>query len=151
MAYEAGRGRFETVLKGIRIRLTLHRACQSRLGASVATGVSPNVDRVGPLQSRFDGGSIELVDLEIPVVIARLECPLRLNVPELAFTSDGTRIVLPDFKGHILHVWDLRVIREELAGMGLDWDMPPYPSVPQTQKPEPLRVEINLGELKPSS
>ena len=96
-------------------------------------------------------GVVELVDLKVAVVIARLECPLRLNMPELALASDGTRILLPDCKGHILHLWDLRKVREELAAIGLDWDLPPYSPPPPTEDPAPLRVELDMGDLEARS
>jgi hypothetical protein len=40
-----------------------------------------------------------------------------------------------------LHVWDLRLIRQRLAAMGLDWDLPPYEPAAQPAAP-PLKVEV---------
>jgi len=57
------------------------------------------------------------------------------------FSPDGTHLVAThkDFQG--LSVWDLRRIRQHLAGLGLDWDQLPYPPAnPRT--PTPLRVEV---------
>jgi len=40
----------------------------------------------------------------------------------MAFTPDGSQLVVPDdARGHLLHVWDLRVFRRQLAEIGLDW------------------------------
>lgn len=65
----------------------------------------------------------------------------------LALAPDGTSVVYPDPAGSRIHIWDLRAIREQLASMNLDWDLPPYPPAPATDKPQPLRVKVDLGEL----
>ena len=46
-------------------------------------------------------------------------------------------------------VWDLRLLRERLAEMGLDWDAPPFlPADKNHKHTAPVRVEIDLGELQ---
>jgi serine/threonine protein kinase/WD40 repeat protein len=62
------------------------------------------------------------------------------------FTPDGTRLIgVGTGKG--VRVWDLRLIREHLAEMGLDWDAPPYPPVdPVGKVVPPPRVEVRLGD-----
>ncbi|MGO9112624.1 MAG: hypothetical protein ACLP9L_25615 [Thermoguttaceae bacterium] len=57
---------------------------------------------------------------------ARLENPNQDRARYIAFSPDGTQLVL-DGEADSLHVWDLRAIRDELAQRGLDWDLPPYP------------------------
>jgi hypothetical protein len=43
------------------------------------------------------------------------------------FGPDGTRLAATtDY--NVLVLWNLRRIREELAALGLDWEMPPHPS-----------------------
>jgi hypothetical protein len=42
-----------------------------------------------------------------------------------AFSTDGTK--LGAGRDHIIHLWDLRRIREQLAVSGLDWKSTPYP------------------------
>src|SRR5438105_3316980 len=44
----------------------------------------------------------------------------------LAFNADGTQLAACESRD-ALRIWDLRQIREQLADMGLDWDLPPYP------------------------
>jgi hypothetical protein len=58
----------------------------------------------------------------------------------MCFSPDGSHLVAThvEFKG--IYVWDLRRIREQLAGLGLDWEAPPYP--PAAPRPPTLRVEI---------
>jgi hypothetical protein len=57
------------------------------------------------------------------------------------FSPDGTHLVATHSAFQGLSVWDLRRIREQLAGLGLDWDQPSYaPATPRP--PTPLRVEV---------
>jgi hypothetical protein len=41
-----------------------------------------------------------------------------------------------------LEVWDLPRVRQQLAGLGLDWDLPPYPPADQPDAPGPPRVRL---------
>jgi WD40 repeat protein len=58
--------------------------------------------------------------------LPRLESPDRCGVAGLAFSPDGSRLVVTtkDRPTPCVHVWDLRAIRKHLAGKGLDWDAP---------------------------
>ena len=53
-------------------------------------------------------------------------------VKAMAFTPDGTRLVAPSADSRAIHVWDLRLIRQGLKDLGLDWDAPPYPEARKT-------------------
>jgi WD40 repeat protein/tetratricopeptide (TPR) repeat protein len=56
------------------------------------------------------------------------------------FSPDGSQLVI--HYGHEgVRVWDLRKVRARLAGMRLDWGLPPYPAVGDLSH-EPLRVEV---------
>ena len=62
------------------------------------------------------------------------------------FSPDGSRLVVTTNDGPAVHVWDLRAIRKHLAGMGLDWDAPPYPEVdPALNAPLPPLVVLPPG------
>ena len=52
-------------------------------------------------------------------------------------------------EGQAIRVWDLRLIREQLAKMGLDWDMPSYPPKSIPDNAPPLKVNVDLGDLDP--
>jgi len=69
---------------------------------------------------------IRLVEIETGHTIARLESPDLCEVYAAGFTPDGSRLVVTTNDGPAVHVWDLRTIRRQLAGMGLDWDAPAY-------------------------
>jgi WD40 repeat protein len=112
----------------------------------------------GPIAFSPDGGTlavvgndpvIELHSLATHQVIARLECPLPITVRWLAFTPDGERLLFPNPKGHIVHCWDLGVVREQLTAIGLDWDLPPHAPIPSDGTAPRLRAEVDLGTLAP--
>jgi hypothetical protein len=53
-------------------------------------------------------------------------------------SPDGTHVAAG--RDHIIHLWDLRRIREHLAARGLDWDAPPYPPPGPDRAPGPVVV-----------
>ena len=89
-----------------------------------------------PLVRRSDvDGGLELATLELPDVEER--------IATLSFSPDGASLVAGSLSRR-LHVWDLRLIRQRLAAMGLDWDLPPYEPAAQRATLRPLRVEVVL-------
>jgi hypothetical protein len=44
-------------------------------------------------------------------------------------------------------LWDLRVIRNQLAEINLDWHLPAYPPARAPEKPGPLRVQVDLSNM----
>jgi len=86
-------------------------------------------------------GSIRLVKTESGQEVARLTGPEQGWYMPICFTPDGTRLIAG--LGW-MYVWDLRLIRQELKAMGLDWDLPPFPpEVPDTRGR--LRVTIDTS------
>ena len=60
------------------------------------------------------------------------------------FTPDGTKLIGLSIG---VRVWDLRLIRRQLAEMGLDWDAPSYlPADRVTTNAQLLKVEVSLGD-----
>jgi hypothetical protein len=49
------------------------------------------------------------------------------STPIRAFTQDGSQQIALGEESRALHVWDLRLLRQELAELGLDWEQPSYP------------------------
>jgi len=82
-------------------------------------------------------------------LLANLTSPraLKIGQSEVAFTPNGTRLVTSSGRFHIIDIWDLRAIREQLTAMHLDWDLPDYPPALPIEIANPLRVEVDLGEL----
>jgi serine/threonine protein kinase/WD40 repeat protein/Flp pilus assembly protein TadD len=92
-------------------------------------------------------GVIRLLDPATGHEKVRLEDPNQDPANWLGFTPDGTRLVASSDDGKAIHIWDLRLIREQLVELGLDWDTKPYPPAPAPQKVEPLRVTVVGAEL----
>ncbi len=90
-------------------------------------------------------GTVQLVDPETGRQYARLESPNQSVVWTLTFGRDGTQLVTTE-TDRSLHVWDLRAIRQQLAKMGLDWDLPPYAPASEVDETQPLRIEVLRGD-----
>ncbi len=95
-------------------------------------------------------GFIHLLEMGTFRELARLEMAVSRDCQGLSFSGSGDRLTFS--AGDAVQVWDLRAIREQLAKLGLDWEMPPYPPLTEEElrereSPEPLRVEIDLGEF----
>jgi WD40 repeat protein/tetratricopeptide (TPR) repeat protein len=90
-------------------------------------------------------GAIGLYEVESGRELARLEDPHQDRAEDLAFSPDGTKLLVTVHQGtRVNHAWDLRLIRERLAELGLDWDAPPYPPAGEQTSPplSPQKVEI---------
>ena len=94
---------------------------------------------------------IRLVEIATGRTLARLESPDLCGVQAVAFSPDGSRLVVTTNDGPAAHVWDLRLIRRRLAAMGLDWDAPPYPDTyPAGETSRRLaNIVVDLGPFKP--
>ena len=92
-------------------------------------------------------GVVRLVVTDAGAEIARLTAPEQERLLPGCFTPDGTQLVATGIETGALYVFDLRAIRAGLAELDLDWDAPSLPDAPSV-RPEPLRVEVNLGNLR---
>lgn len=101
--------------------------------------------RSGLIALRDGQTSIQLRDLACGEVVATLKSPLRDHVTDLAFSPDDTQLAVIHWGTRELLVWDLRLIREQLAKMGLDWNRPPYPPMADKTETRFTRVTV-LGE-----
>jgi len=88
-----------------------------------------------------DDGAVRLVNPDTGREYARLEDPDQDRAFDLSFNADGTQLIVSNNDSQSIHVWDLRAIRKQLAKMGLDWDLPPYP-LPAANTGKPLQVEV---------
>jgi WD40 repeat protein len=91
-----------------------------------------------------NNGSILLVDPETGRKYARLENPNQDRAMCLAFTPDGRRLVSNNDHMYI-NVWELPVIRAELAAMGLDWELPPFPPPVAVDSVNRWQMEVDWG------
>jgi serine/threonine protein kinase/WD40 repeat protein len=117
-------------------------------GEGTTFAFSPDPDR-RLLALETGRGVVRLVDPDTGQEFARLEDPNQDCAGFMAFSPDGTRLVV-SVHGQWLHTWNLRAIREELARRGLDWDLPPYPPPHDPKDAPPLRVTVDPGDLGPA-
>jgi eukaryotic-like serine/threonine-protein kinase len=96
--------------------------------------------RHGRLFAIDDGGRVRLVDPDSGREVATLDAGTgtSANWYCLAISPDGTRLAAG--RDHIIHLWDLRRIREQLAALGLDWASPPYPAPGRPPVPGPVEL-----------
>jgi WD40 repeat protein len=80
--------------------------------------------------------------------LATLETPEgSASLMGLCLSPDGIRLAATT-EHNVIALWDLRLLRQDLVALDLDWDMPPYPSAAHAAEPvQPLTVEI-LGTPK---
>ena len=111
-----------------------------RMGASAAFTPDNRLMAVQP-----PTGAVRLVELATGRELAHLEAPDFPGIASPVFTPDGTKLI---GLGYGIRVWDLRLVRQQLAELGLDWDAPPYPAADSRSEPkQPLKVQILLGDL----
>ncbi len=63
--------------------------------------------------------------------LARLTTLRSVNPAPLVFSPDGTKLIASTNQKTVL-VWDLRQIRDRLKERGLEWDVPPNPTAPDS-------------------
>jgi len=80
--------------------------------------------------------------------IARLSTLQPLDAFACAFSPDGSKLVAVSTTRTFL-MWDLRLVRDRLAAMDLDWDRPGYDEKPRTvdaARSPPLEMHV-FGEI----
>jgi serine/threonine protein kinase/WD40 repeat protein/tetratricopeptide (TPR) repeat protein len=94
-------------------------------------------------------GWIGLFNVATGKEIARLEDPHGNGVAFLRFSHDGGILAAVNKRGFVVQRWDLRVIRSQLAEIGLDWDSPPLPPPPAVvaEYRPPPKVDVVDAEV----
>jgi tetratricopeptide (TPR) repeat protein len=95
-------------------------------------------------------GVVRLVRPDTGKELARLTAPEETRLNPQCFTPDGTQLVTLGSETQALHLVDLRALRAQLAPLGLDWDAPPYPPVPDGtggSLPPPIQMEVIGADL----
>ena len=73
--------------------------------------------------------------------LAILEAPHPALITSLAFSPDGATLGVIQ-RDHVVQLWDLREIRQQLAALKLDWELPSYGPPTVQQATQPVRVEL---------
>jgi serine/threonine protein kinase/WD40 repeat protein len=95
----------------------------------------------------IEGCNIQLLETLTEKPLATLEAPTSSTLSRFQFSPDGSHLAATQWDQHV-QLWDLRLIRQELKSMGLDWDLPPYPPVEKGMASGPVTLEV---ESDPSS
>jgi WD40 repeat protein len=90
-------------------------------------------------------GELRLVETNTGREVARLTGTEQMWYQPICFSPDATRMIAVRKDKEALYVWDLRLIREQLRELGLDWDWPPFPPRTLDSTGGPVRVEVDLG------
>jgi eukaryotic-like serine/threonine-protein kinase len=89
--------------------------------------------------------TVRLLETKTARTLAEFESPALSLVNGLCFSGDGGQLVVSDGLGQV-QVWDLRLIRQRLAQMKLDWDLPPY--APETQSSSQGRIHLEVIDTR---
>jgi WD40 repeat protein len=87
--------------------------------------------------------AVQLVDAKSWTELATLTSPAPQRTAVLCFSADGCRLAVGS-EFHTIQLWDLHLVRKQLAEMGLDWDAPPLKHSPPLYVPadKALRIEV---------
>ncbi len=91
--------------------------------------------------------AVRLVYLRTGQTLAELEAQNPQMMSWLQFAPDGSWLAVA-CSTHVIQLWDLRRIRQQLAAMGLDWNGPSYPAA-DADADLPIQVKVDQGMLSP--
>ena len=96
-------------------------------------------------------GSVRLLRTADGRELVRLDNPHQHALDSLAFTPDCGRLVGYSARSPTgVYVWELRLIRRELAARGLDWEDQPIPDPPAPAGPVEIRVLTTTPAAPPA-
>ena len=130
-----------------------HRINQERGGTAGHPPVFTGDGRMMALAIGPD--QVMLADTATGRELARLTILQPLTPTPIAFSGDGTKLVANTNSKTAL-VWDLRLIRDRLMPMGLDWEAPPFPAAPEKPEatgplPAPRAVRVSGEVIEPQA
>jgi serine/threonine protein kinase/WD40 repeat protein len=92
-------------------------------------------------------GTVRLVDPGTGRENARLTEPDQVKVTWMCFSPDGQELLTSGSGNEAwIRVWNLRAIRQQLAEMGLDWELPPYPRVEERKGAMVPKLIVDPGQ-----
>jgi len=75
-------------------------------------------------------------------LLAALQAPDAGRIAALRFSPDSTQLAALEANAQV-QLWDLRLIRQQLKQMQLDWDLPSYPGPDASSSAAPLTLETD--------
>jgi len=103
----------------------------------------------GRVLARVDHHKIQLLETRTEKMLAALEAPGTIVMTKCQFSPDGSQLAVVQFDQQV-QLWDLRLLRQELAQMHLDWDLPPYPPANPTASAGPVTLEVEPDDASPA-
>jgi serine/threonine protein kinase/WD40 repeat protein len=101
--------------------------------------------RDGRVMARtIDGHSVQLLETLTEKPLATLEAPVSSGAVKLQFSPDGSQLAAVQ-RDQQVQLWDLRLLRQELAQMQLDWDLSPYPRADRTAAQGLVTLEVDTS------
>jgi tetratricopeptide (TPR) repeat protein len=79
--------------------------------------------------------------------VARLTDPEQARLGVVCFTPDRSQLITYGCESRALHIFDLRVIRQQLREIGLDWSDEPLPAPTEEPPRTPLDIRVVGAEL----
>jgi hypothetical protein len=96
-----------------------------------------------------EGDNIQLLEASTEKPLATLEAPAASGVASFQFSPEGSHLAARH-RDQQVQLWDLRLIRQELGKLHLDWDMPPYPAVQKELASGPATLEVETDPANPA-
>jgi WD40 repeat protein len=96
------------------------------------------------LASPYSRSVVRLVEVDTGREIARLRAPNAHRAYPLCFSPDG-RLLVTKGGPELIHVWDLPLIRRQLAAMGLEWRQPSAAMKPTLSRAAPAPPSARRG------
>ena len=91
-------------------------------------------------------GQVRLVDRRTGAELARLRLDQNERLYPRLFGADGSLLYVWGQQSGALLVWDLRLLRERLTELDLDWDLPPLPALlPRPRAPRSVLFEVGAA------
>jgi WD40 repeat protein len=89
----------------------------------------------------LEGTKIQLLETTTERPLATLEAPEAIALGPFQFSPDGTHLAAMQ-QDKQAQLWDLRLIRQDLKEMHLDWEAPPFPPLEPSENASPDTLEI---------
>ena len=96
-----------------------------------------------------EGYNIQLLETSTERPLVTLEAQASSGISTFQFSPDGSHLAAQQADQQV-QLWDLRLIRQELAELHLDWDMPPYPPVEKGAATGPVTLEVEPDLSSPA-
>jgi WD40 repeat protein len=134
--------------RGIDTRSWLPLYVIPRRRAVGASGHSVFSDDGRLVAVRSSFATLQLIDPKTGATVADLQTPHEERIGYFCFNHQGDKLAVRYVTSNAAEIWDLRLIREQLKELDLDWDLPPYPPAATRQFPPITEVRIDLGPIQ---